>query len=383
MRIRPLLSLARHAFGAGGVAYLVLFVTSRCNARCRMCFNANTAQSANASSELSLPEIERLARSTPRLFQLVLTGGEPFLRDDVVKAALLFRRHCGVSIVSINTNGLLANRILADVERLCDQAPDTLVRINVSIDGIGETHDFIRNVPGLYERTTETARQLIGMKKHFPNLSVNVQSVLSAHNAGTMKEVFRTVRDKIRPDFHGIGWPRGDLCEPEAGKIDPSVYEELAQWLSRERVAERTGGHAPFSMFGPALSGAMADVVIQTLREQRWPMPCVAGRKMLIVRENGDVLPCELLGKQIADGTLPADAAPASPLLGNLRNTDFNLDRLLSSPEARRILAFISTGQCPCTFECAIYASLLFNYRSFPMLARRFFRERRTGHGKM
>ena len=47
--------------------------------------------------------------------------------------------------------------------------------------------------------------------------------------------------------------------------------------------------------------------------------------------------------------------------LGNLRDVDFDLERISSSEKARAIRTFVEGGNCACTFDCAILSSLAFS----------------------
>ena len=54
---------------------LTLFVTSRCNARCRMCFNWKNLKDSAKREELSIEEIEKIAEGFAGLHSLIVSGG--------------------------------------------------------------------------------------------------------------------------------------------------------------------------------------------------------------------------------------------------------------------------------------------------------------------
>ena len=63
---------------------LIQFVTERCNARCPHCFVDLKTQ----ENELSLEQIEKISKTTgSALRNIALTGGEPFIRDDLFEIA--------------------------------------------------------------------------------------------------------------------------------------------------------------------------------------------------------------------------------------------------------------------------------------------------------
>jgi MoaA/NifB/PqqE/SkfB family radical SAM enzyme len=87
------------------------FVTSRCNAACSYCFySKNLNQSAN---ELSPSEIGRLFSSFGPLIRVLISGGEPFLRDDLPQIIHAICKHSNPHHITIPTNGLLTGKITA------------------------------------------------------------------------------------------------------------------------------------------------------------------------------------------------------------------------------------------------------------------------------
>jgi molybdenum cofactor biosynthesis enzyme MoaA len=63
---------------------LVLFVTSRCNMRCDHCFYLDEINDSSRT-ELSVNQIETLAKELGGLHWVALSGGEPYLRKDLVE----------------------------------------------------------------------------------------------------------------------------------------------------------------------------------------------------------------------------------------------------------------------------------------------------------
>ena len=129
-----------------------VIVTYRCNARCTMC--SRYRQPSKPEEELTLDTIRKL----PRMYFTNITGGEPFLREDL-KAIVRELRKKSDRIV-IYTNGYFTDRILD----LCREFPD--VGIRISIEGLEETNNAIRGLDDGYNRGLSTLRKLkeMGMK---------------------------------------------------------------------------------------------------------------------------------------------------------------------------------------------------------------------------
>ncbi|MCH2663714.1 hypothetical protein MK139_05180, partial [bacterium] len=74
---------------------LIFFVTSRCNARCDFCLYYDQITNPVAKErELTIPEVEKIARNYGNLHYLGLSGGEPFVRKDLEQICQAFIDHC-------------------------------------------------------------------------------------------------------------------------------------------------------------------------------------------------------------------------------------------------------------------------------------------------
>ena len=81
-----------------------VIVTYRCNAQCTMC-NRYKAPS-RPEEELSLETIKKL----PSMYFTNITGGEPFIRQDLEEIVEELYRHSDRIVIS--TNGFFTDRIL-------------------------------------------------------------------------------------------------------------------------------------------------------------------------------------------------------------------------------------------------------------------------------
>jgi MoaA/NifB/PqqE/SkfB family radical SAM enzyme len=133
-------------------AGVVYEATMRCNLKCEFCYVGDLLNvEGEWREELGL---EALARAFPEKqgLQVSLTGGEIFVRKDIVEVLDLFRKKkytCGY----LTTNGTAIDEKRA--EALAELAARGFLRhVSVSIDGPGERHDEARGVKGTFARTT-------------------------------------------------------------------------------------------------------------------------------------------------------------------------------------------------------------------------------------
>jgi MoaA/NifB/PqqE/SkfB family radical SAM enzyme len=148
--------------------------TMRCNLHCEFCY---VIDFLNIEGEWRQEmTIERLRQAFPDQpgFQVSLTGGEIFMRKDIMSVLDLFREK-GYSCGYLTTNGTIISEDRA--EALADlAAAGFLKHISVSVDGPGELHDRARGLKGTFERTCAGLRRLqeAARRKHAPlRVSIN------------------------------------------------------------------------------------------------------------------------------------------------------------------------------------------------------------------
>ena len=129
----------------------VLAVTYNCNARCVMC----DIWKIRDFPELPVAEFAKLPAS---LRDINISGGEPFLRQDLPEIIATVAKACPKARMVISSNGFLTDLVIKQMKKILVIKPD--IGVAVSIDGIGEMHDQMRGIPGGFTRDMETIRQL-------------------------------------------------------------------------------------------------------------------------------------------------------------------------------------------------------------------------------
>ena len=344
--------------------YLILYVTAHCNFRCKMCFYLDQIESAS-QNELTLEEIGKISSHFGRLIQLSLTGGEPFLRKDLPEIIETFARQNRARYITIPTNGSMPDRILSVVQRVVASCPNTCFRIPLSIDGIGAEHDEIRRTPGSFKKLQETYAQLDVVRQRSQNLLIDVNTAFSGLNQDHVDKIIGFIDKEWDIDNLSVTFARGKIRDPEARKASAVKYRQVIQRLqSRPRRREAR----PFSSLIRAVIGETWDVISKTLEHQKMIIPCrAAANKLVVVSEEGDVYPCEIL---------PGDRFG----LGNLRQSNYDIRQMIRSSRSEGIRDYILKTKCHCTFECAMNTNIVYHWPGFPRLMGRFFQERRFIH---
>ena len=176
--------------------------TMRCNLECEFCYVGDLLNiEGEWRQELTIDALRRAFPENPG-FQISLTGGEIFMRKDILSVLDLFREKkyaCGY----LTTNGTIINEARADA--LADlAAAGFLKHISVSIDGPGELHDVARGVKGTFERTSAGLRRLqeSAKRKHAP-LRVSINTTV-AHESLEALDRMVDVAEELGVDAIGL-----------------------------------------------------------------------------------------------------------------------------------------------------------------------------------
>ncbi len=167
---------------------MVYEATMRCNLKCEFCYVGDLLNVEGDWRE-ELP-IEALRKAFPEQdgFKVSLTGGEIFMRKDILSVMEVFkdkRYVCGY----LTTNGTIISDERADA--LAElSAAGFLKHISVSIDGPGERHDQARGVKGTFERTAAGLRRLqaAARKRHAP-LRVSINTTVARESIEALTDM--------------------------------------------------------------------------------------------------------------------------------------------------------------------------------------------------
>ncbi len=332
---------------------VIFFVTSVCNARCRTCFYW---QELNQRGDLSWDEIQKLSRSMPAFTDLWLSGGEPMLRRELPEIIHLFYASNGVRWINLPTNGLLPERTAEWTARICSENPELDLDLNVALDGLGETQDSIRAVPGNFNKTLETLERLQPCRRQFPRLRVNVNTVICAENFDQVLEIAEFVRARSVVDGHYFNIIRGEAKDLTLKRLPtdrlPALYRELQKvyaWYAPTLRRRSSPWMRPLAdLYYQGTLAFHNRVQLENLEHPHpWPMPCTASETSIVIDYNGDVRACELRGR-----------------LGNLREFECDFARFWSSRARREEAHAIRRDQCWCTHVCFIHDSLRHSARA-------------------
>lgn len=276
-------------FGRVPLRQLVIDVTYRCNSRCLMC---NIWNSQPQRPELTLDQFDTvladpLFRGVERL---MISGGEPTLRQDLLElVTLCFRRMPALTSLSLITNGLAPDRVIAlygDIAHLCSERGVSL-SISVSLDGLGEIHDQMRNIPGAFTKVSQTLDGLATLRGQY-GFYLGVGCVVCHRNLHHLTELENWCRER-------------DL---DLGYQLVGFHETYVDNLAQRELLEFTDDDKPalYALLGklaagPSLLNPMACYWTDMLRMyadgKERQSPCVFLVDSLVLDAFGNVRLCE------------------------------------------------------------------------------------------
>lgn len=319
----------------------VLFweTTAACNLRCRHC-RRGEARATPAHGELPTGEALGFIRDVSSWARplLVLSGGEPLARGDIVElAACAAGRGMPVALA---TNGTLA-----DAATAAALARAGVRRVSVSVDGASAaTHDRVRGVAGAFDGAMRGLRIF-----REAGLQTQVNMTVCRGNLGEVEELFRLAAGAGAAAVHlfvlvpvGCGL---SLAKEEA--LSAPEQRGLFEWF-----------HARAGTFGPEARLTCAPQYLR-FAAARGPSPntaasgCLCGRSVCFVSHAGEVYPCGYL--PVSAGNIRRGGLRAvwddSPLFRALREpgrlgAPCGGCRLRDTCGGCRARAYAATGEC-------------------------------------
>jgi len=174
----------------------------RCNLRCEFCYVGDLLNvEGEWRQELSIDALRRAFPERAGL-QVSLTGGEVFMRKDILSVMDLFREK-GYSCGYLTTNGTIIDEARADA--LAELAlAGFLKHVSVSIDGPGELHDVARGVKGTFERTAQGLRRLqAAARRKAAPLRVSINTTVAHESLDALDEMV-DVAEELGVDAIGL-----------------------------------------------------------------------------------------------------------------------------------------------------------------------------------
>ena len=316
---------------------LIFNCTFVCDARCEMC---NNWKRGDRQSDMTLGDIERVFSSSlwRRLENVHISGGEPTTRNDLVDITrVILDKLPRLRKLGLNTTGLTPHRaipMLTDIVKLCADR-DVILSFRVSIDGIGQMHNDVRQVPRGFEKAGETICAMQALQQQFQfNFGISTtifslnmddaENILMWARRQNLDIVFNMVR--FTDPMLGNG-ALADTCQP----IGEDEERMRHFFLDRIRTDPLLDGQSYIYMH-------YADMIANGYHRLA---PCPFQTEGVMLNPDGGFFFCE-----------------NSELVGNVRDEDPN--EIYFRQSSRSHLEHVKQAQCPtCVSPCQMNVSAI------------------------
>ena len=329
---------------------LSIEVTHRCIAKCIMC---NIWRIPEDEPELSTDDWLKLLSDDflSDLRELDITGGEPFLLDNIDHLFSGIGRLKNSNLkklrsVAVTTNGFLTGRVLEKTEIILREFKKACLDLVVvcAVDATGEIHERIRNVKDAFNRVDNTINGLTELRGRYANLIIGLKTTILPVNIDELENISRYAADK------GLFTIISPYIATSGRYLNREIEKELV--FSNEdkekmiRFFKGSGFRWSFH----------AESLAKYFETGKIRKPCSCGFNYFFIRSGGEVFLCPLINLSA----------------GNVKNK--SIEVLFSSEKAKefrkKICSFHECMGCtepgieryalPC--EGFTYLSMLFKY---------------------
>jgi len=258
---------------------IVLAVTYQCNGRCKFCNIWRNKQELPCQ----LIDYQRLPSG---LKNIDITGGEPFLREDLPEIIRIISRQAPKAKINISTNGFCPSKIKQTMQRIVKFKKD--IGLTVSLDGFGKVHEELRGFPGGYSLVLETIRLLkeLGIK------NLKIAFTLGNDNVSQLKKVYKLSRELGLEFSLALYHNSPHYFQKQNNQIINArkIKTEL-NWLTEQELK----GLSPKRWLRAYFAWAM----IRFLQTDQRVLPDYSGLKSLFIDPAGRVYPSDVWGLEV------------------------------------------------------------------------------------
>lgn len=261
-------------------------ITYACNLNCKQCLSS---AGKPLDDELALDEIKLILDdlATLKVFNICFLGGEPLMRDDFIEI-LRYASQYNFGI-SFSTNGVLIKEpIIEELEDL------KVFQVQVSLDGLEETHNQIRGHSNSFQLAIEAIKMLIDS-----GIQVGISTTVNKWNLAELEDLIQLSLSVGASYFKPIPiMPVGRGKDVNQLMLSPSETKDYVKFLLSKKDQYKDELHI------------FAEETYSWLFQEP-PEPhsfstklthstCAAGTSQLVFSPNGLVFPCPFLHEFVA-----------------------------------------------------------------------------------
>jgi len=268
-------------------------------------------------------EPEHYSKLPTSIRSINITGGEPFLRKDLVDVVRRIHLRAPSSRMVFSTNGFLTDTIVSTVSEV--RSFHRRVGVGVSVDGLEEMHDRVRGSDGAFKKAMSTIE---GLKRSGVK-DLRIGMTLSADNAASASEVY-ALSKKLGVQFTVTFAHNSEIYFQKSDNVAPEFTGQAGGSLADVMRAQLQSGAVKDWLRAYHIRGIMDP----ELRKE-FVSKCEAGSRFFFMSPSGDVYPCMVMNMPI----------------GNLREVD-GWDSLFKGGTEDRIRRAVKGCREDCWMVC-------------------------------
>ncbi|MGA2916599.1 MAG: radical SAM protein [Sedimentisphaerales bacterium] len=278
--------------------------TRQCDMNCVHC--GSPSEEVNLGDELTTEEVIAAFQQIAADFDMSqfrhinITGGEPFVRKDLISilkeiSSIPFYRN-----IDIQTNGLFIHDnpvILKELKKY------GVTGVGISIDGMEKTHDSFRRMAGSFFKTVKAAKLAVEN-----GYVVTVSTVAHAKNVVELPELLDIVKSEIRPRVFRVMTidPLGRTGVESEYLLSPDNVKEVIDFLKLEyQNSCKAYGDSSTTMVELGCGGWLGKELEGTFRPLIFH--CIAGINNLGILFDGKLASCSNISRDFIEGDLRKD----------------------------------------------------------------------------
>jgi Fe-coproporphyrin III synthase len=277
--------------------FVSLITTYRCGFRCHMCniWKYPTA----SSSEITASDLA----ACPDVRTINVTGGEPFLRDDLADILSVLRPKTRRLVIS--TSGYYTDRVIEIARR------HPWIGVRISVEGFPAVNDDLRGMPNAFEHALRTLTELAHLK--VPDIGFGI--TLSDRNGSSLIPLYHLAK-MMRVEFATAAVHNSFYFHKSDNRIcnEESVVKPL-----QELIRELLDSSRPKEWFRAYFNWGLVNYV----RGNPRVLPCEMGEDSCFIDPYGEVLPCNGMQEPVSFGNIrekPFQELWAGPRAQDIRN---------------------------------------------------------------
>jgi len=291
---------------------------------------------------LKLNEMIKVSKNLSDIYSLLITDGEPILRKELIQIIKVFVENNNVKKITINTNGLLPEKLNDTVKIILETLPVQL-SISINLDGLPKTHDELRNTKGAFLKVSKCVDYLKKIRISYPVLNYYIVTTVNNRNLKELEELSKYV-DKFFGCLHLFELIRSPSksCLPENYRnefnprdeellIDDNKLNEVFSIIFNIIRSRSIGSWQNALRQASILTGV--EYAIRSVKNKKLKFKCQAGFKIGGIYPAGEVFLCELMKSE-----------------DNLRDINYRFEEIWKSKKSDNMRKIIK--QCCCSNSC-------------------------------